>query len=93
LSAWAKTGVLLKLWRAFLDQLNDAQKIRWNEGFVDGMLVAANKGATVWARPKAARGQSLGFWRMARVLRSEYAWRRRPPRRASAWSERLRLSK
>jgi len=58
LSQWAKTGVLLTLWRAFLDQLNDATKIRWNECFVDGMFVVAKKGASVWARPNAVRGQS-----------------------------------
>lgn len=82
LSQWAQSGVLLSLWRAFLDRLNDAKKIRWNEGFVDGMFVAAKKGARVWARPNAVRGQSLWFWQMARVLRSEYAWRRRPRRRS-----------
>lgn len=78
LSEWADSGVLLNLWRAFLDQLNDARKIRWNECFVDGMFVTAKKGAT---RPSAARGRSLWFWQMARVLRSEYAWRRLPRRR------------
>jgi transposase len=81
LTQWAARGTLLALWRAFLDQLNDAKKIRWNECFVDGMFVAAKKGASVWARPNAVRGQSLWFWQMARVLRSEYAWRRRPPRK------------
>jgi transposase len=80
LSQWAQSGVLLNLWRAFLDQLNDAKKIRWNECFVDGMFVGAKKGASVWGKPNAVRGQSLWFWQMARVLRSEYAWRRRPPR-------------
>ena len=84
LSEWAESGVLLNLWRAFLDQLNDARKIRWNECFVDGMFVTAKKGATVWARPNAARGRSLWYWQMARVLRSEYAWRRLPPRRLNS---------
>lgn len=81
LSQWAQSGVLLNLWRTFLDQLNDAKKIRWNECFVDGLFVVAKKGAKVWARPNAVRGQSLWFWQMARVLRSEYAWRRRPRRK------------
>lgn len=81
LSVWAASGVLLNLWRAFLEQLNDARKIRWNECFVDGMFVVAKKGATVWARPNAARGRSLWYWQMARVLRSEYAWKRRPHRK------------
>ncbi len=86
LCEWAESGTLLKLWRAFLDQLSDACKIRWNECFVDGMFVSAKKGATVWARPNAVRGQSLWYWQMARVLRSEYAWRRLPPRKLSSSS-------
>jgi transposase len=92
LSQWAQTGVLLNVWRAFLDQLNDARKIRGNEGFVDGMFIVAKKGARVWARPNAARGRSLWFWQMARVLRSEYAWRRRPHRKSSSSPLRLRAS-
>ncbi|PYS87899.1 MAG: DDE transposase, partial [Acidobacteria bacterium] len=46
LSRWAESGGLLDLWRAFLDQLNDRKKIRWNECFVDGLFVTAKKGAT-----------------------------------------------
>ena len=83
LSQWAESELLLNLWRAFLDQLNDARKIRWNECFVDGMFVVAKKGASVWARPNAVRGQSLWYWQMARVLRSEYAWRRLPRRKSN----------
>jgi transposase len=55
LSAWAGSSALLKLWRAFLDPLNDARKVRRNECFVDGMFVPAQKGANVWAQPNAAR--------------------------------------
>ena len=88
LSEWAEGEVLLNLGRAFLDQLNDARRIRWNECFVDGMFVTAKKGATVWARPNAARGRSLWFWQMARVLRSEYAWRRLPQRKSNSLNAR-----
>ena len=84
LSEWATNGVLLNVWGAFLGQLNDAKKIRWNECSGDGMFVMAKKGATVWAQPHVARGRSLWFWQMARVLRSEYAWRRLPRRRSSS---------
>jgi transposase len=93
LSEWAESEVLLNLWRALLDQLNDARKIRWNECFGDGMFVTAKKGATVWARPNAARGQSLWYWQMARVLRSEYAWRRLPRRKSSSLKKRSIASK
>ena len=88
LSEWAQSGVLLNLWRAFLDQLNDRKKIRWNECFVDGMFVTAKKGATALVRPNAGRAQSLWFWQMARVLRSEYAWRRLPRQRLNSLNAR-----
>ena len=41
LKDWEDTGLLLKLWRAFLAQLNDQQKLRWDEGFADGSFVPA----------------------------------------------------
>ena len=93
LSEWAASGVLLALWRALLDQLNDARQIRWNECFVDGMFVPAKKGANVWAQPNAARGRSLWFWQMARVLRSEYSWRRLPRRKSHSLRGHSRRSK
>ena len=77
LTAWARTDVLLHLWRAFLDQLNDRQRIRWNECFIDGTFVTAKKGANWSGKLKEAREQSSWYWPMARVLRSEYTWRRR----------------
>jgi transposase len=78
LSEWAESGVLLNLWRALLDQLNDRQKVRWNECFMDGMFVSAKKGARKSVKPSAVREQSSWYWPMARVLRSEYTWRRLP---------------
>ena len=81
LSQWAASGVLLDLWRAFLDQLDERQKVRWNECFIDGMFVTAKKGARKSGKPSVAREQSLWYWPMARVLRSEYTWRRLPPRK------------
>jgi transposase len=45
LKGWEETGVLLQLWRAFLAQLNDRQKLRWDECFADGSFVPAKKGS------------------------------------------------
>jgi transposase len=45
LKQWEESGVLLTLWRAFLAQLNDEQKLRWDECFVDGSFIPAKKGA------------------------------------------------
>ena len=59
LAAWAASGILLRRWRALLDQLNEAGKIRGNACFVDGMFVSAQKGGTVWARPQRGQGTTL----------------------------------
>jgi transposase len=66
-----RTGVLLKLWRAFLAQLNDRQKLRWDEGFAEGSFVPAKKGDRKSGRPHAARARSGWVWSRARVLRRE----------------------
>jgi|Tabmets5t2r1_1033131.scaffolds.fasta_scaffold92550_2 transposase len=88
LKQWEEMGVLLKLWRAFLAQLNDQEKIRWDECFADGSFVPAKKGAPRSARPSAARAQSGWFWSMARVLRWEHTWRRLPRRRSPSSNRR-----
>jgi transposase len=82
LKQWEETGVLLTLWRAFLAQLNDQEKIRWDECFADGSFIPAKKGDPRSGRPSAARARSGWFWSMARVLRWEHTWRRRPQRRS-----------
>jgi transposase len=66
LKQWEETGVLLKLWRAFLAQLNDQQKLRWDECFADGSFIPAKKGGPRSGRPGGARGPSGWFWSMAR---------------------------
>jgi transposase len=78
LKAWEASGVLLTLWRAFLAQLNDQQKLRWDECFADGSFVSAKKGDAKSAPPSGARARSGWFWSMARVLRWEHTWRRLP---------------
>lgn len=81
LSQWARDGTLLRLWRAFLAELSDRDKIRWDECFIDGTFVVAKKGGRWSGPPSAARERSSWYWPMARVLRSEFTWTRRPRRR------------
>jgi transposase len=88
LTGWAASDVLVDLWRAFLDQLDDRQKVRWDECFIDGMFILANKGVRWSGRRKEAREHSAWYGPMARVLRSEYTWRRLPPRRSASWGRR-----
>jgi transposase len=66
LKQWEETGVLLKLWRGFLAQLNAQQKLRWDECLADGSFIPAKKGGPRSARRNAARGPSGWFWSMAR---------------------------
>jgi transposase len=93
LKQWEETGVLLKLWRSFLAQLNDQEKIRWDECFADGSFIPAKKGGPRSARPNAARGPSGWFWSMARVLRWEHTWTRRPRRKSRSLRKRSTRSR
>jgi transposase len=65
LKSWEETGILLKLWRAFLAQLNDRQQLRWDECFVDGRFIPAKGGPQ--SRPdQAGQGHKVdgsGRWR------------------------------
>jgi hypothetical protein len=61
--------------------LNDRQKVRWEEYFIDGMFITAKKGVHWSGKRSEAREQSSWYGPMVRVLRSEYTWRRRPRRR------------
>ena len=81
LRQWSKDGTLLNLWRAFLSELNDQEKVKWNECFIDGTFAPAKKGAKKWGKRSEARERRLWYWQMARVLRSEFTWRRLPRRR------------
>jgi transposase len=92
LKAWEESGVLLAIWRAFLAQLNDQQKLHWDECFADGSFVSAKKGDPKSGRPSGARARSGWFWSMARVLRWEHTWRRLPQRRSPSSKRRSILS-
>lgn len=81
LQKWTEDGILEKLWRTFLAQLDEKKQIRWNECFVDGTFASAKKGALKSEKPSGGREQSLWYWLMARVLRSDFTWTRRPHRK------------
>jgi transposase len=66
LQHWEERGLLLKLWRAFLAQLNDQQQLRWDECCADGRVIPAHKGEPKLARRSAAKAQSGGLWSLAR---------------------------
>ena len=59
LKEWEESGAILNMWRAFLADLNDEEKIRWDECFADGSFAPAKKGGSWSGRPRGEREQSL----------------------------------
>ncbi len=57
LREWTDQGVFLKMFRAFLAELNAGTKVDWEESFVDGTFASAKKGAKKLARQNAAKVQ------------------------------------
>lgn len=68
LRLWEEQGVWLRLWRAFLSELDRRDKLDWSETFLDGSFAPAKKGATELAKPSAARARSGWWWSTARVF-------------------------
>lgn len=93
LRQWEEDGTLLAMWRAFLADLNDRQKLRWDECFADGSFAPAKKGAPRSGKRNEAKVRSGCFWSMARVLRWEHTWTRRPLRRSRSSKKRSRPSR
>lgn len=75
LSQWTTTGVLLDLWRTYLDQIDEKQRAKWDERFIDGIFITSREGVNWEGRLRQAREQSAWYRPMARVLRYEYTWR------------------
>jgi putative transposase len=58
LKLWAENGVLEKLWRAFLGILEEEDRLKWDETFVDGTFSSAKKGANSSAKLNAGKERS-----------------------------------
>jgi transposase len=81
LRQWEEADVLLSLWRVFLADLSDKEKIRWDECFEDGSFAPAKKGAQTLEKQRKAKVRSGWYWSMAKVLRLEHYWNRHRLRR------------
>lgn len=55
LKLWTENGIMEKLWRTFLSELEDKDQLRWNECFVDGTFSSAKKGAHSSAKLNVAK--------------------------------------
>jgi transposase len=51
---WEEQGVWLKIWRAFLAELNERKQLQWSESFLDGSFAPAKKGALEVEKPSGA---------------------------------------
>ena len=58
LRLWEDDDVWLKVWRAFLAELDAKRIIDWSESFIDGSFAPAKRGVTLWEKPKKAKAQS-----------------------------------
>jgi transposase len=68
LRLWEERGVWLKIWRAFLRELDQRGRLDWSESFLDGSFAPAKKGAPASAKPSAARARNGWWWSTARVF-------------------------
>ncbi len=75
LNQWVASGILLDLWRAYLDQIDERRRAKWDECFVDGVFVTSREGVNWEGRLRQAREHSEWYRPMAWVLRSEYTWK------------------
>lgn len=76
LRLWEEDDVWLKVWRAFLAELDAKSIIDWSESFMDGSFAPAKRGVTLWEKPKKAKEQSGWWWSTARV----FLWEVKLPR-------------
>lgn len=76
LAQWEAQGIWLRLWRAFLSELDGQGTLDWSECFMDGSFAPAKKGAPELAKPSAGRAQSGWWWSTARV----FLWEANLPR-------------
>jgi len=68
LRRWDEQGVWLRIWRAFLSELDQRGRLDWEESFLDGSFAPAKKGATESAKPSVERAQSGWWWSTAKVF-------------------------
>ena len=68
LQQWDQQGVWLRMWRAFISELDRQERLDWRESFLDGSFAPAKKGATALAKPSGARGRSGCWWSTAKVF-------------------------
>ena len=67
---WEEQGVWEKIWRSFIQELDNRRRIDWKQCFMDGHFVRAKKGALKSTSLGVARVRSLWWWQTAK----EFLW-------------------
>jgi transposase len=65
---WEEQGVWLKIWRAFLGELDQKGKLDWSQCFIDGSFAPAKKGGSALETRAKAKARSGWWWSTARVF-------------------------
>src|ERR1017187_6357258 len=53
---WEEQGIWLKVWRAFLSELNERRQLKWSESFLDGSFAPPKKGAAESEKQSGGKG-------------------------------------
>ena len=78
---WEEQDVWLAIWRTFIEELDEAGHLEWEETFADGSFAPAKKGALELDAPRKAREPSGFWWQMAREFLWHPRWAVRRQRR------------
>ena len=91
LKRWDEDGTWLRIWRAFIAELDERGRLQWETAFIDGTFAPAKKGAPTSVRPSAGKVQSAWYWSSVRVFlwESPLPRPRRPRSRSSIAHSRL----
>jgi len=82
LQRWERDGTWVRLWRAFLAELDEAAQLDWSEAFVDGTFFQAKGGARPSGPPRGGRARSAWWWSTAKEFLWGTTWTLRPRRRS-----------
>ena len=69
---WVRNGKLVEVLGLLARHLHRRGKLKLDEAFVDATFASANKGASLWARPGAAKAQKSSLSPLAMVFLSPY---------------------
>ncbi len=61
-------GIWLRIWRAFIAELDERGRLQWETTFIDGTFAPAKNGAPTSVLPSAGKVQSASYWSSARVF-------------------------